>query len=470
MIEVPEERGVAAVQRILTVKPTDDAGARTADLFDWQAAMAAADGLALYMAAIDDQGRLADVRDCRVLCEYHEDWAALLSEDAELVSAKHKEKSFGAYTTINQLLDDGGLAHLFIRWFMLDKAPTCRLATSAGLSPGPAQDLEKATTFLRDQRLAGTPLSINGDPEEAITAFARALWPYTKDLSSPWANGSGRRPAEPTLEQRKQAARFLSVLTLDHDRPYRAILPYAAPGMYVKPVLERLGSPTTLAEAVWEAVLGLFRTRMRAAGPRPEGGLPVVMRYPVGASAPGVVELERELTSRIVTLTDIDVAVRLAMTHPAGYRRLPLVLRSSRLAIKMQSGDCTDNSIERAEHLKLDYQRHWSRRFSGDPTASFDKERLVRSLLRIADRATGLVAISESTWGQRFWDELQRLIDDIPEADRQPGMDADLLLGGICDLANQCKVWFGASFDVDAAIAAARARHVPQSTQLGAAS
>jgi len=33
-------------------------------------------------------------------------------------------------------------------------------------------------------------------------------------------------------------------------------------------------------------------------------------------------------------------------------------------------------------------------------------------------------------------------------------MDPELLLGGICDLTSQCKVWFSDSFDVNQAIAA----------------
>jgi hypothetical protein len=169
-------------------------------------------------------------------------------------------------------------------------------------------------------------------------------------------------------------------------------------------------------------------------------------------------------------LGDIDVAVRVALAHPGGYRQLPPTIRTSRLAVKMEAGECSGNSIERAEHLKLDYQRHWSRRASGDPTASLDKERLVRRLLRIADRATTIAAVSDRPWGQRLWEELQQLVDEMPDEALQAGMDADLLLGGICDLANQCKVWFGASFDVDAAIVAARARQRLRGPQRGAAS
>jgi hypothetical protein len=73
--------------------PADDAGASTADRYDWQAAMAAADGLALYLDALDD-GKLWGADDARIVCEHHEDWVVVRGDDAELVSAKHREPGY----------------------------------------------------------------------------------------------------------------------------------------------------------------------------------------------------------------------------------------------------------------------------------------------------------------------------------------------------------------------------------------
>ena len=44
--------------------------------------------------AADGEGRLPVDDDCRVVCERHEDWVVVKGEDAELVSAKHKEPSY----------------------------------------------------------------------------------------------------------------------------------------------------------------------------------------------------------------------------------------------------------------------------------------------------------------------------------------------------------------------------------------
>ncbi|MBF6240885.1 hypothetical protein IU474_27945 [Nocardia otitidiscaviarum] len=56
---------------LASVPQLDDAGAQTADRYDWQAAMAAADGLALYLDALGDNGRPCPGRDDQVLCEWH---------------------------------------------------------------------------------------------------------------------------------------------------------------------------------------------------------------------------------------------------------------------------------------------------------------------------------------------------------------------------------------------------------------
>jgi len=97
---------------------------------------------------------------------------------------------------------------------------------------------------------------------------------------------------------------------------------------------------------------------MRAAGPIPAGALPAVLAYRPGALLPGTAEIERELGARIVTLTDIDIAIRIAIANPGGYLPLARVSLTSRVAIKMAAGHCADNSIERAEQLRLDYQKY----------------------------------------------------------------------------------------------------------------
>lgn len=105
--------------------PPDDAGAETFDRYEWQAMMATVDLLALYYDALTTDLDPSSVNDRGLVCEYHEDWCWVRADETEVVSGKHKEPRFGAYTTTASLLDDGGLFHLFDRWLALDGSVTC---------------------------------------------------------------------------------------------------------------------------------------------------------------------------------------------------------------------------------------------------------------------------------------------------------------------------------------------------------
>lgn len=446
------EAALTAAELVVARKPSDDAGAITADDYDWQAAMAAADGLALYLKALGEDGRLATGGDTRILCEYHEDWVVMQASDAELVSGKHKETSYGAYTTVYALTTDGGLAHLLTRWHAMNEKPTCRLVTTPGLSRGETQELKSTVEYLRTQRLAGEELSCDGHHAVSVNRLAKALIRNPEGLPALWQ--AARSPGQsPNDEQRAQVGRFLSMLTIQDGSLPRMHVGHAAPSMYCKPILRRIGHPNFPPEEIWEAVISLFRARMRAAGPRAEGALPPVLAYRPGAHLPSPGEMERGLAVRIVTLDDIDVALRTAIAHPGAYFPIAPLPHTSRMAIKMVRGKCIDNSIERAEHLRLDYRQYWRGRAASDPAAKAIQERLWRVLLRVSDAATASVineTAQDDSWGPRLWDELQTRVNNIPLVDRPADMDAELLLGGICELSNRCRVWFSNRFDVDA--------------------
>ena len=444
--------GASAAQLVMTEEPEDDAGAETADRYEWQAVMAAADGLALYVQSVDADGRVTD-NESRIVCERHEDWVVLQGQDAELVSAKHKDPAYGAYTTVRKLFDDGGLAHLFRRWLALGAKPTCRLVTTPGLSAGPPQNLEKACEYLRGLRLAGAAVAVSeehrGVVDDACGTLDREKFP------ADWHEG-GFSGDFPGAGHRDQMARFMSVLDIAHGQARRQHTDLAAPAMFAQPVVERLGLQAPAAE-IWEAVLSLFRARMRAGGPVPLAALPKVLAYRIGAGAPNVEEIERSLIARIITMQDIDVAIRVAVRNPGGYRPLPRLERASRVAVKMAVGTCTDNSIERAEQLRADYQEYWSERMAIDTGARVERARLRRTLLRVSDEATAAVGGIAAADGPALWAELQRRLQVLPRTQFPGDMDADLLLGGVCELSNHCQVWFSERFDVEAARASLRA-------------
>lgn len=433
---------------LLSVPQPDDSGADTLDRYDWQATMAAADGLRLYLDALDAEGSLSDQDYCRIVCEYHEDWSVVSGGDVELVSAKHRETSKGAFTTINQLADAGGVAHLFGRWHALSETPSCRLVTTAGLAPE-VQKLQKAWEYFCQLRLRAEPLSLIDEHDQPVRDLCQSIRRYCKTLPESWAAHTTPVP-KPTDAELDQVTRFMSVLSVQHSKPLREHIGFAAANMYAKPILDRLKISID-PESVWSAVHDLFYERMHKAGPVPTGKLPAVLQYRLGATPPTSDELERSLSNRIVTTADINVAIKTAIAQPHGYRPIPRLRRTTRIAVKMTAGMCADNSVERAEHLCQDYRNFWRDERSGEPAARAEQARLHRYLLRICDEATTSTRDSNPK-GPALWHELQRRLDAMP-ADQVPrGIDSDLLLGGICDLTSQCKVWFSDSFDVNAAI------------------
>ncbi|MGW2033061.1 hypothetical protein [Streptomyces sp. NPDC001811] len=444
MSEQPE---LTAAELVVTEPQPDDAGANTLDRYDWQASMAAADGLQMYLDALGPEKRLQSNEDRRVLCEYHEDWVALDGDKAEIVSAKHRDPSVDAYRTINQLADDGGLAHLFLRWRALKEKPTCRLTTTGGLLSGDPQDLESATKVLRAARLAGRPVTLEDGWLPSVVRLHSAIRTYSgKHLPDDWLKGGKAEVSEE--EQHHQVARFLSILNIQHSLTRRSDIGFAAPAKFVKPVIDHLGYDVP-CEAVWNAVYGLFYTRMRAAGPRKEATISPVLAYANGSGPPTSADKERELAGRIVTMRDIDVAILMAVGNPGAYQSLDSPLRLSRAAVKMRRGYCSDNSIERGEQLRKDYHRYWRDRLMGDPTAMAERERLRRLLLRVSDRADTPELRLHGKWGPAFWNSIQDALDGIPLEQIPVGMDADLLLGGISDLANACQIWFSDRFNVE---------------------
>ncbi|MFJ7116493.1 hypothetical protein ACIQW4_25420 [Streptomyces albogriseolus] len=412
--------------------------------------MAAADGLELYRQALGADKRLQGDESRRILCEYHEDWVALHGDAAELVSAKHRDPSADAYRTLNQLAHEGGLAHLFLRWRALQEKPTCRLATSGGLASGDAQDFEAATRAMREVRISGQEVIIADEHRSSVEKFHSAIHANSgKYLPKDWVEGSeGEVPVE---DQRQQVARFISMLNVQSELTRRADIGFAAPTKCAKPVVDHLGFDVPY-EAVWNAVYGLFFTRMKAAGPRRDAVISPVLAFANGSETPTSADRERELASRIVTMQDIDLAVMIAVANPSAYGSLASPIRLSRAAVKMRKGSCSDNSIERGEQLRRDYQRYWRSRLNGDPTALAEREKLRRLLLRVSDRSDTPALRSKSHWGADFWIALQDALDEIPAEKIPAGMDPDLLLGGITDLTNECLIWFSDVFDVAAEI------------------
>lgn len=230
---------------------------------------------------------------------------------------------------------------------------------------------------------------------------------------------------------------------METGAPRRVHLPTFAPGAYAAPVATALGRPE-LAEPLWEAVLSLVRGRMRAAGELPRGLLPTLGMQ--GADP---------LARRAVTVADAHVAVMAALMTPGGFTRLPTIKVTNKLAVKMATGHCAATSIERAETLRRMFST-WRREHRSLPGGREAEVRLNLLLMRVADEATASVRGPNYPWGPSLWKELAGRLERESGSGPALALDTDLLLGGIADLANNCKVWFSEPFDAQAVLDAAR--------------
>jgi hypothetical protein len=417
MIQSGSDTATSPVAAFTDVPAPDDAGAQTADRYEWQAMMATADVLAAYFHHLDDAGLFMDGETFRVICELHEDWALLEGGSVELVSAKHREASVSRLATLRSFLECGVL-HLFERWQALGGTAMCRLVTTAGV----ADDAAKMVKACETLRRSSGPLD---------TTLHDLLVSCGDQIGSMRATG-----VTPSVEL---LVPFFASLRVQHGEARRDHLPDMAPTRYARPIAERLGR-LEAADAIWGAVLGLVRVRMRAAGPVSGGGLPTVL---------AVSSNHDPHAARSLTLADVDVAVRVALANVTGYRRLPRLVRVNRLAIKLSEGGCSDNTIERIDSLRLQSRGYW-RDSAGTPAIRDRRRRLNNELLKVVADVTEVVRSADSDWGLPLLIGVESRLQLIADGPIAAGLDADLLLGVVGDLSNGCKVWFSDRFDVDA--------------------
>ncbi|WP_328381013.1 hypothetical protein OHQ88_24590 [Micromonospora zamorensis] len=436
---------MTARDRLWGTPSPEDAGAHTADLFDWQAAVAAADSFAVAVMHLEDANN-DDALSKAILCEHQEDYAVVDDDEVQLVSVKHRGLSRGAYTW-SALADEGGLAHLYARWKGLGRGLSCRMLTNSELKSGDdASELRAACQKLRD---GGN----RDDCERVLRAFTVELLriPEKADIPKKWRplEGASKAQIVPTQELLDDVSAFLSILTFDTGRPQPDDIEEAAPQKYVEPLLDQLGLSATMARPAWNAVLGMFRQRMRGRGKLPLQDLAGIIANIRGESS--TQRLERTLRRRVVTAQDVIFAVQNAVNSPGAYATPNLTVAATRLAAKLEDGGCTVTTILSAETFAERWrrERHKNSDVPGMAGQFYDAEERLRYLAsKVAEEA------AEESGGAKFGSKMWRKLDGSELAGALGALpvphDPLVALGGICDLASRCQVWFGPHFDVEA--------------------
>lgn len=447
----PGERNAAAgcaVDMLLALDATDDAGAETAARYEWQAAMAAADALSMLAEHLRSGTQGPPDDNVFLVCELHEDWIACAAGEAQLVSAKHREAAHSTVTTLTSLVDDLGVGHLFSRWHQAGRQPSARLVTTAALTTTCGDVVDLCGVLA-----AGT--ACTPEQDKLLEGLGRELMFRGKDLPDRWRRdptatqaAQCRLDAEHLDDVRTFCARF----TVQQAQPRRQFVAALAANTYAAPAVRLAGGdPTSAAEAVWQAVLVVVRRAMQAGGEAPLGALPQV---------PGGIRRTRrtELEARTIGLAAVWVAVQQAMAHPAAFVPLPpRTARVSRLQVKMRRGGCTGTNIGRAEALRSDYLAYVEAKRTGAPLKDVRTRLLARNLHRIADETVQELSAGTAVWGRRLWRDLPERLAAWDDDERPPGLRPDVALGGVADLIEHCQVWLSEDeSDVEAEVRLAR--------------
>jgi hypothetical protein len=138
------------------------------------------------------------------------------------------------------LLDEGGVLHLFDRWLALNRTPTCRLVTTAGVS-GEALSLVEAAEAISSALDGG-----DGQYDEIVAKFGLAI----AQVRHAKLDGSrGDMRPENLRESPETVIAFLSMFKVQDSQPSREYVGLMAPQAYVLPVARRHGCEEA-AEAI----------------------------------------------------------------------------------------------------------------------------------------------------------------------------------------------------------------------------
>jgi hypothetical protein len=417
--------------------PFEDSGAQTADRYEWQTSMAVVDGLAAITGAWS-AGVLT--QDISIICEVFEDYVVCIGSSIELVSVKHRDASQGAWT-LPQLISRGGVAHLFLRWHELGGRPRSRLVTNA--SPAAGQPAHFVTLC---DRLGASPLGpLRQDDAELFDEVCRKLF---ADLNTDQRLSSWQVSPDTHSDDFAGMVRdFLCGLRLESDRTNRADLEFAAPSKYVAPFLVAIGADPGLAPAVWQQAVQLFRAPMRGRGSTDLGGLSnaLIHVHNLTAAQAAKIHLEARRVSAADLLEVVAICQELSLGVVPPHRELaPTVL-----GIKLINAGLTATTVHMAEDAALLWRKYESesdRDAFGEMSAVANAKHAIHEIASAVHEE--LVSSGITSYGTTMWLRLMNTFSPESLSSTPSGLSKSLMIGALCDLASQCKVWFSPEFDL----------------------
>jgi hypothetical protein len=361
--------------------PPEDAGSDTQSRYRYQSEIAARHGFASLTHS--------NIRS--IVCEWHEDYVVIFDDGLlELVSVKHREPGQGPWTMAT-ICKDGGLAHLFDRWFAAGRASHARLCSNAGLSAatGNAGAL---------QRLCGQDLATIAGAEDLVRELACRLMDASRD------RGDGGFSSIPSSPENTPMADyvvadyladavidFLKVLNLDCDLPHRSNVEAVNLQELVRPALRALGLSELGADASYASVVSVIE-----AASRDDHGTPTNLAAVLADT--DRLRKDHQLNEIIRRRTVSAEMIRDALIdHHGRVMLLPSGVAAEDapggpdLRRKMTAGGCGEPTVRLAEMLRAAWWVTWRERKSGlvgDASLLYSLSAEVLALVESARHAT----------------------------------------------------------------------------------
>lgn len=392
---------------LIEVSPPDDAGAEAQARFAYQVDLAAS--VCLQMLA----GEPID----EVICEWHEDYIVTWSGyPRELTSVKHLEGDQARWT-LNGLVTDGGLKHLYDRWVGTGRRCTVRLQTNSGLrrdgQDGPGRLAEACAS--RDL--------------EALDSWAETLHTHLE-------------PHDDSPEAKERIRAFLDVLKLEGDLPKKEDVRAVLVDKYGGAACEAIGLQPEAASDLFNCVVALVSAASRS---NRKSVLAALLR---SADAPD--ELLDVIAAKLIDIERLRRHVVDWFMPPKHFRPIAELGGNAAPALvqKLAKGGLPATTVTRARHLRVTWeeQRH---RFEQALGSADQLDRVAARLYKLAEEAELDLEGYEEPYGRELHRQLQRRIATMSAEEESPLLDEDLLWGGIYALTHNCQIWWSSAFALE---------------------
>jgi hypothetical protein len=423
--------------------PAEDGGAGTSANYFYQTEVIASFCVSMPV----------DLSITKVICEWHEDFIIVRNQHPllELVSVKHHHRA--TYTTLKQLCDEGGLAHLFDRWLGFTTEPAARLCSNTRLGGRPSDPTPRALLEVSRARALATShgRSLLAHLAWAILDVARGSENFDH-IPVPTTRPPAKRHRHDSVGLPAglfdAVLRFMSSMRFDCDRPSKEHIEDVNVRRIAEPAMVSLGYAETAGASAYQAVTQLVAEASRDMSDRPRD-LARFLTDPDADSASAM--LTEKLQQRTLPREMVLSAMRMGAirTSEGGVPLLrsgstpPRAAGGHRLVAKMTDADVDEPDQLNALRLRDLWLHFWPQVKTGFPEDVETEFRLELEILEVVREVHHQLIDTPDPYGVRFQALLHQSLRkaDLGARTSIP-LDRLHILGYAYELSDLCRFTF----------------------------